>query len=149
MKQNITIEDLKSRSDSQKTTIRSMWLPALYDRVVATVCVDAENDIYEDLVFVVGEVILNNGTQIVLKRLRLLEEMVVDEGELLNDTSEFSEDESFDINDPGDYFLKENCLPLLNIGQLISFLRNTREGQSGFSIGIPPLNDRLEQGFTV
>lgn len=151
MKQHLTIEDLKSLSDSQKLTINSWWLPAKYDRVVASVCKDAENDIYEDLEFVVGEIILSHGTQITLRRLRLLDE-IVEENDETPENKLSSENEELEINfdDPGDYFLRQDCLPLLSIGQLISFLRNTKSGQNGFSIGIPPANDRFsEKGFTL
>ncbi len=151
MKQYLTSEDLKTLSDSQKQTLNAMWLPAKYDRVVASVCRDAENDVYEDFEFVVGEIILNQGTSITLRRLRLLDDLMFDNNEDSFDP-ECSEDESFDrmMDDPGDYFLKEDCLPLLGIGQLISFLRSTKAGQDGFSLGIPPASDRFyDQSFTL
>ncbi len=151
MKQYLTVEDLKTLSDSQTQTLNSMWLPAKYDRVVASVCRDAENDVYEDFEFVVGEIILKHGTSITLRRLRLLDDLMVEDIEDSFDP-ESSEDESFDMmmDDPGDYFLKEDCLPLLSIGQLISFLRSTKAGQDGFSLGIPPTSDRFyDQSFTL
>ncbi|HBR03241.1 MAG TPA: hypothetical protein DD738_11575 [Ruminiclostridium sp.] len=151
MKQYITVEDLKSLSDSQKQTLNSLWLPAKYDRAVASVCKDVEKDIYEDLEFVVGDIALSHGTSIILRRLRLADEMVKEDHEMPPENDSTAEDEAFDMDfdDPGDYFMKEDCLPLFNIGQLISFLRNTKAGQNGFSIGIPPVNDRFEQNFTL
>ena len=150
MKQNITIEDLNSLTFSQKQTLKSLWLPAKYDRAIASVCKDAENDIYEDLEFVVGEVVLSHGTTITLKRLRLPDDFVVDE-ELPVHDEESTEEDCYDCAfDPGDYFLKENCLPLLNIGQLITFIRTTKAGQDGFSLIIPPTNGfESEQGFVI
>lgn len=151
MKQNISIEDLNSLNPSQKQTLNSFWLPARYDRVVASVCKDVENDIYENLDFVVGEIILSESGTITLRRLRLQEEMVIDEENSLDDETEFDE-EAYDMAefDAGDYFLKENCLPLLNIGQLIHYIRCTKAGQDGFSLDIPPVNDvLLEQDFII
>lgn len=150
MKQNTTIEDLNSLTFSQKQTLNSFWLPAKYDRVIASVCKDAENDIYESLEFVVGEVILSHGTTITLKRLRLPDELAVDE-DLPVDDQESTEEVFYDYAfDPGDYFLKENCLPLLSIGQLITFIRSTKSGQDGFSLIIPPINGfESEQGYAI
>lgn len=152
MKQHITVEELKTLSDSQKQTLNARWLPGKYDRVVASVCKDVENDVYEDVEFIIGEIILNNGTRITLRRLRLLDDIIVEDNELPIDDESPSDDENYDmtLNDPGDYFMKEDCLPLLSVGQLISFIRNTKAGQNGFSLGIPPINDRLfDQCFTL
>lgn len=157
MKQHITVDDLKTLTDEQKKTLNSLWLPAVYDRVAAYVCIDAENDVYEYFEFVVGEIILGHGTNITLRRLRLMDEMIIGD----EDSDEFPQDDASDdalddafmdgtVNDTGEYFSKADCLPLLSIGQLITFLRNTKAGQNGFSIGIPPLNDKIfEQGFTL
>lgn len=150
MKMNLTIEDLKSLTFSQKQTLNSFWLPEKYDRAVASVCKDAENDIYEDLEFVVGEVILSERANITLKRLRMPDDLAVDK-ELPVDEEESLEDDFFDYSfDPGDYFLKENCLPLFSIGQMINCLRNTKAGQDGFNLDIPPMSGfEAEQGFSI
>ena len=139
MKLNLTIEDLESLTFSQKQSLNSLWLPAVYDRAVASVCKDAENDIYENLEFVVGEVLVSERGTITLKRLRKPEELAVDE-ELPVNEEESPEEVFYNYEfDPGDYFLKENCLPLFNIGQLIDCLRKTKAGQGGFSLDIPPI----------
>lgn len=151
MKQNLTVEDLNSLTFSQKQTLNSMWIPAKYDLAVASVCKDVENDIYEYLEFVVGEVILPRGTTLTLKRLRNPEDFAaVDENQDL-DNEELSEEIFYDSAfDPGDYFQKDNCLPLLNIGQLIEMIRRTKSGQDGFSLMIPPTSGfELEQGFSI
>jgi hypothetical protein len=161
MKQYITVDDLNTLSENQKQALNSMWLPEKYDHVAAKVCVDAENDIYEDFEFVVGGISIHRGSDIILRRLRLLDEIAEDNNTATHDEiteedetslNEASEEEEFniDISDPGDYFMKENCLPLLNIGQLISFLRRTKAGQNGFSIGIPAVDEHFdEQSFTL
>ena len=150
MKLNLTVKDLESLTFSQKQTLNSLWLPAVYDRAIASVCKDVENDVYENLEFVVGEVILSEKGSITLKRLRIPDDFVVDE-EFSADGQDSSEDVVYDYTfDPGDYFLKENCLPLLNIGQLINCLRNTKAGQDGFSLDIPPVSGiGAEQGFCI
>lgn len=150
MKQNITVEDLNSLTFSQKQTLNSFWLPEKYDRAVASVCTDVENDVYENLEFVVGEIFLSHGTTITLKRLRMTDEIVI-EGEPPMDGQKSSEEVFNDyLFDPGDYFLKENCMPLLSIGQLINLIRNTKSGHDGFNLDVPPMNDfEAEQGYCI
>lgn len=150
MKLNLTVKDLESLTFSQKQSLNSLWLPAVYDRAVASVCKDAENDIYENLEFVVGEVILSEKGTFTLKRLRKPEELTIDEETPVNE-EESSEEVLYDFEfDPGDYFLKENCLPLFNIGQLIDCLRKTKAGQGGFSLDIPPMSGAgAEKGFKI
>lgn len=148
MKLNLTVEDLNSLTFSQKQALNSLWVPAKYDRAVASVCTDAENDVYEYLEFVVGDIIVTPGsTRITLERLKKPEEFVVaDEEPLPEEDEELSageiempEEEFPEIPfETSDYFLKDECLPLLNIGQLIELLRNTRAGHDGFTIEIPP-----------
>jgi len=150
MKLNLTVKDLESLTFSQKQSLNSLWLPAVYDRAVASVCKDAENDIYENPEFVVGEVILSEKGTFTLKRLRKPEELTIDEETPVNE-EESSEEVFYDFEfDPGDYFLKENCLPLFNIGQLIDCLRKTKAGQGGFSLDIPPMSGAgAEKGFKI
>ncbi|MCX7774415.1 MAG: hypothetical protein N2376_15055 [Clostridia bacterium] len=147
MKQHISIEDLKTLTDEQSHALCDNWLPAKYDLVAAKVCKDAENDVYDDIEFAVGEVILGRGTAITLRRLRLIEENVAEEeGETLDD------EEAFDlpVADDWDYFNKEDCLPLLNIGQLIGMIQQTKAGQGGFKIVIPPSSEVLfDQEYTL
>lgn len=152
MKQNLTVEDLNSLTFSQKQTLNSMWIPAKYDLAVASVCKDAENDVYEYLEFVVGDVILTPGsTRIILERLKKVEELAVADEEPSAEAEEVPEEEFFDdFFDPGDLFQKDNCLPLLNIGQLIEMIRRTKSGQDGFSLVIPPTSGfESERGFSI
>lgn len=150
MKQHITGDDLKTLSENQRQTLNSLWLPAQYDLVVASICKDAENDIFEDFEFVVGEVILSHGTSITLRSLKFSEDNISDNEELSEEDKEIELTEYETTLETGEFFSKEECLPLFNIGQLISFLRHQKPGQNGFSIGIPPLNDRFyDQYFTL
>ncbi len=150
MKQYLTVEDLNSLTFSQKQTLNTIWLPAVYDRAVASVCKDVENDVYENLEFVVGEVILSKRATITLKRLRMLEDLAVAE-KLSEDEQESEGEDFYDFEfDPGDYFVKENCLPLMGVGQLIECIRNSKAGQDGFSLGIPPTSGfEAEQGYSI
>jgi len=152
MKQNLTIEDLNSLTFSQKQTLNSLWLPAKYDRAVASVCTDAENDVYEYLEFVVGDVIVTPGsTRITLERLKKADELVITDEEPSIEAEEAAVEEFFDdFFDPGDLFQKENCLPLLNIGQLIEMLRNSKAGHDGFTLTIPPVSGiEAYQGYAI
>jgi hypothetical protein len=152
MKQNLTVEDLNSLTFSQKQTLNSMWIPAKYDLAVASVCKDAENDLYEDLEFVVGDIILTPGsTTLTLERLRLPGDFsFVDEEQTVEDEDSSEEVYYDNAIDPGDYFHKEDCLPLLNIGQLIEMIRRTKSGHDGFSLVIPQTNGfESEEGFII
>lgn len=151
MKLNLTIEDLNSLTFSQKQTLNSMWIPARYDLAVASVCKDAENDVYEYMEFVVGDVIVTPGsTTLTLERLRKPEDFVVVDEEQAPEKEESSDEVFYDSEfDPGDYFHKDNCLPLLNIGQLIEMIRRMKSGQDGFSLVIPPNGYETEEGFTI
>ena len=135
MKLNLTVKDLESLTFSQKQTLNSLWLPAVYDRAVASVCKDVENDIYENLEFVVGEVILSEKGSITLKRLRIPDDFEADEE--FSDGQDSSEDVVYDYVSSGIYFLRR-IVCHYNIGQLINCLRNKRQGKDGFSLDIPP-----------
>jgi hypothetical protein len=48
------------------------------------------------------------------------------------------EELTFEYSEPDQYFSKEDCLPVLNIGQMIEMLSRVKYGQDGFSIFLPP-----------
>lgn len=58
MKLNITAKDLSVLSDSQKLRLREIWMPKVNQLACASICVDVETEEYEDVTFVIGEVLL-------------------------------------------------------------------------------------------
>ncbi|MCX7747617.1 MAG: hypothetical protein N2645_12135 [Clostridia bacterium] len=59
MKQHISLDDLRELSDSQKQRLLDLWLPAKYDVALANICIDVSNDEYDEVVFILGKVVVN------------------------------------------------------------------------------------------
>lgn len=143
MKRYITKEDLAQLTESQKVSLRELWLPEKYDRAIAYICKNAETEEYDEIDFVVGNILLHR-THITLIDIRhpmnekgeseeddSNQSGVADEEEMIPDEKEFdlsnddSEEMDFDDEDfEFEYerpttFSKEDCLPLLGIPQMI------------------------------
>ncbi|NLG88618.1 MAG: hypothetical protein GX494_05280 [Clostridiaceae bacterium] len=144
MKQHITPEDLLQLNSSQVLNLRDMWIPEPNTVAMARICKDVINDEYDTIVFVIGEVIVQeNSTRLILKSMNSAGNVDVvqeDIEELPEDAGDENEDEEFpcEYTEPDQYFSKDDCLPILNIGQLIEMLGRVKYGQDGFSIIIPP-----------
>lgn len=150
MKKHITREDISQLTTEQRQHLRELWLPEKYDLSVAYICKNAETEEFDEIDFVVGNVILAN-TRIILNDLRAISDNESDDADSDNilskdntskaqeDTSISSEvtfdeeDEDFEEDDEANYdfelfyqrpttFVKEDCLPLLSIGQMIEIL---------------------------
>jgi hypothetical protein len=152
MKKCLSPNELLELSEMQKNTLRTLWLPNKYDLAVEIVWKDVENDICDAVVVMVldarATVTHSQYCEVVLKVFYLgsppqyecLDSIADDEE---NDRDQEVYDESTETNgeeieacipeaqseaaDPdatsGDHFLnKENCLPLLNIGQMLEIL---------------------------
>lgn len=153
MKRNITKKDIESLSESQKVSLRELWLPEKYDVAVAYICTNAETEEYDEIEFVVGSVILNRN-DITLVDIRHPDNKTDDtdkaEEGLLDDvvesnSSEESEDEfDFDgeFNDEDFEFAyerptvfdKKDCLPLLSITQMIEIFERRNYKDANFYI---------------
>ena len=115
MKQRLSIADVESLSASQQTSLRRVWAPQRYDIAVSRVCVNVETDEYKWLEFAVGDIEVRGNGELVLKDLRLTDGYVkIMEGESI-DAEEFS------LQEPTS-FTKQDSLPLLSIGQMITML---------------------------
>lgn len=151
MKRNITKEDLATLSDSQKVSLRELWLPEKYDLAVAYICKNAETEEYDEIEFVVGNLLLhhNHITLIDIRRPKdekdedvdgesslkssvfnndanesdLDEEEEENEDEIEEELDEDFSDEDFEFAyEQPTTFSKEDCLPLLSITQMIEIL---------------------------
>jgi len=150
LKKHITKDDVSQLTQEQKQHLRQLWLPEKYDLSLAYVCKNAETEELDEIEFVVGKITLIN-TRVILSDLRSINDNESDESEPESSLSDsnvknfqednFGEDEttleayddSFEENDEEDYdfeslyqrpttFVKEDCLPLLSIGQMIEIL---------------------------
>lgn len=157
MKEYISPQDLKSLTVAQKELFRSLWKPEINQLAVASICTNVETDEYEDIEFVIGQILINDSGQFprfMLRRLRLMDHQPEEEENQAPD--DYIEDEFFDDPDeedgedfdvlyiePEEFFNLEDCLPLLSIGQLTEYIRRSRFGQRGFKLIIPPVESKL------
>ncbi|MBP7175242.1 MAG: hypothetical protein KBA53_03345 [Thermoclostridium sp.] len=135
MKQFITPDQLLALNATQKSNLMDLWLPQVNTLAMARICKDVIHDEYDNIVFVIGEVLVTEGrNNLVLRRYRLLDESFFDENkELFENEGDFE----LEYSEPEQYFNKEDCMPLPGIGQMIEWLSHLRYGQDGFSISIP------------
>lgn len=160
MKQHIAPEDLFALSESQKLNLRDMWMPEVNTIACASICRDVINEEFETIVFMIGQIIINEGSRNLILRKMSLPEDIAFEDELSEQDIEENRTESSDENDdnefeleyaePDQYFSREDCLPLLSIGCMIEILNGLKYGQDGFTITIPPLRKLLgDKGYAV
>ena len=164
MKQYITREDLDTLTIDQMEKLRYLWIPKVYDLVSTKYCIDAENDLYENIEFVVGKVEVEDDEVYTFRHVRshclvnLLDicslSSFSDIGEDDNDEEEDeSEEEKEEISPEEDYesdtdesldeaakpirpfiFALEECLPMLTIGDMMEILVRSQKEEDNFSI---------------
>ena len=178
MKQHITSDDLKSLTSSQIDKLRFLWIPKIYDLVCTKVCTDAENDTFESIEFIVGNVNVEDKEKytfrhvyshclVSLQDIRSMSDSTgtemdtdnMDEREILTELkhkTDSDEEEQPDEDDEeqseSDFetdsdelsdeiipsrpyvFGLEECLPLLNIGNMIEILINGGKDYDSFNI---------------
>lgn len=124
MKTRVSVKDVLALDESQRRSLRLLWTPQPFDIVVALICRDVENDVYEPVVFAVGEISVSGHGTI----LGNLAHDAMAAIELPDGFDEFDDDDSgsFEVQQrtpfAGGSFPKEECLPLLDIGQMMSIL---------------------------
>lgn len=126
MKTRVSIDDVLGLDESQRRSLRLLWTPQLCDIAVALVCRDVENDVYEPVVFAVGEISVTPHS-IILGNLASNALLAIAPPDLLEDEDAAvpADDDDFDETPllfAGGSFPKEECLPLLDIGQMLSIL---------------------------
>ncbi len=147
MKQHITIEDLMGLTTDQRDNLNNLWLPQKYDLAAGVLCKNAETNEFDIFEFVVGAVQLTehrSGYHMTLWNLahiasRLAEQEAAEEEEEMeaDDAEEGEEDFDFDFEYcRPDSYSKEDCLPLLNMGQMIALLKKCGYGNGNFYLDI-------------
>lgn len=135
MKQYVTPDQLLALNSTQKANLMDLWLPEVNSLAMARICKDVINDEYDNIIFVIGEVLVTEGrNSLVLRRYKLLDDSLPDEDKELIENEEELE---MQYSEPEQYFNSVDCLPLLGIGQLIELLGRVRYGQDGYDISIP------------
>ena len=176
MKLMITQKQLDELSSEQKQNLCDLWIPNVYDAAVATVCVDAAEEKYGQIAFVIGGITILKNYNLLLYDLKYLPDQKIrmlqddnsenidsdneiieneenaeinvneeeDEDNIEEDFS-FDEDFSFEFQRP-ESFSKHECLPLLNIGQMLDILSRKNFGQCNFSLSVAIDEDYIEIG---
>lgn len=120
MIQRITKSDLAQLSKSQRQNLQKLWTPERYDIAVGYVCTNVETDEYMEIEFSIGEIVVRPNGYMTLSDLRAIDSYQHPDP----DTDRaVGEGESLDYEDPIK-FNKDDCLPLLSIGQLIDMLQS-------------------------
>ncbi len=171
MKLRITLKDLSELTPEQKQNLCDLWIPHIYDTAVASVCVDAAEDRYEQIVYTIGGIRLLKHPDMLLYDLKFKPDKVLGSGEEDTDqdsiteagadtqnTSEaentdlademdfdFDEDFSFEFQRPESY-TKKDCLPLLDIGQMIDILERKNFGNYDFYLSAATHEHSIEMG---
>ncbi len=146
MKQHITVENLMELNEYQRDRLNSLWNPVRYDLAAGFLCKDAENNEYDIFPFVIGYVNIRetrSGYSMTLMNLEALRSWRVQEEEAQEETGEetgaeeeFSEEDFVFEYERPDIYNKEDCLPLLNIGQMIDILSKCAYGKGNFYINL-------------
>ncbi len=153
MKQHITLEQLNELSEYQKERLNSIWIPNKYDLAVASICKDAMNDEYAQIEFVIGDIevyeLTSSKLLITLWNIKSLRDNIA-EDEIEASEDEMSEQEWYkeddDENNSDDEYSyecfnpvsygKQDCLPLLNVGQMLKILQQFNYGDGRFYVDI-------------
>lgn len=114
MKQRISLSDIENLTFQQQESLRRVWIPERYDIAVSKVCVNAETDEYRWIEFAVGDITVLEGDMV-------LGDLRITDGFTKITQSETAEAEDFYMEEPAS-FRKNESLPLLTIGQMISML---------------------------
>jgi len=142
MKQHITVENLMELNEYQRDRLNSLWNPGRYDLAVGFLCKDAENNEYDIFPFVIGHMSIietRSGYSMTLMNLEALRGWRAQEEEAQEETGaeeEFSEEDFIYEYERPDIYNKEDCLPLLNIGQMIEILNKCAYGKGSFYINL-------------
>lgn len=144
MKQHITMENLTELSEYQKDRLNDLWIPRRYDLAAGFLCKNAETNEYDIFEFVVGHVNIGetrSGYYMTLMNLEAIRGWGTNEAEPQEETEaekETDEEEAYDEEEflfeyeRPDIYSKGDCMPLLNIGQMLEILNKCEYGKGNF-----------------
>ncbi len=160
MKKCLSPEDFRELSETQKSALRDLWLPCKYDLAFEIVWRDVENDIHDIAIILVLDAKVHSTLRNCEVILKVYYPNGIPEYGGLEASSEEDDSNGWDIStENGDdfteqpengfmenemspdeknerseehYINKENCLPLLNIGQMIDILKE-HQGEPNIS----------------
>lgn len=141
MKQHITIENLMELNEYQRDRLNDLWTPQRYDLAAGFLCKDAENNEYDIFEFVIGHVNIGearSGYHMTLMNLEAIRgwgsQADASEAEEDIDMEEYNEEDFVFEYERPDIYSKTDCLPLLNIGQMLEILNKCGYGNGSFYV---------------
>jgi hypothetical protein len=146
-------------ADYKRDRLNELWMPQKYDLAAGFLCKDAENNEYDIFEFVVGHVnvrkTISPGYNMTLMNLEALRSWQVQEDtqeetvEEEADIEEFDEDDfTFEYERP-DMYNKGDCLPMLNIGQMLEILNKCKYGKGDFYVNYREETDSYSVGKNI
>ncbi len=156
MKQHITVENLMELTEYQRDRLNDLWIPQKYDLAAGFLCKDAENNEYDIFEFVIGHVNIGgqrSGYYMTMINLEALKSLGTQEDaaepEEEADIEEYSEEDfTFQYERP-DIYGKEDCMPLLNIGQMLEILNKCGYGNGNFYVNFQKETDGYGVGRNI
>lgn len=156
MKQHITVENLMELNEYQRDRLNDLWTPEKYDLAAGFLCKDAENNEFDIFEFVVGHVNIRetrSGYYITLMNLEALRVWgnQADAGETEEevDMEEYNEEDFIFEYERPDMYGKGDCLPLLNIGQMLEILQKCDYGKGSFYVNLGKDTNGCDVGRAV
>lgn len=168
MKLRITQKDLKELSLEQKQNLCDLWIPHVYDAAIANVCVDVAEERFAQITFIIGGIKLLKHHDMLLYDMKFMPDNMTlikeeenysdniasdridgidNEEELEDEEIDFSLDDDFNVEfQRPDSFLKDECLPLLDIGQMIDILERKNYGEGDFYLSASMGDYAIEMG---
>ena len=148
MKLRIGAEEVLQLTPEQRRNLTEMWIPEKYDLALAFACRDIATGEYDAFEIVVGGIALH-GTSVYISDMSA--PTVYTNGCAETDTEEypeedFSEDEMESNYERPSVFNKQDCVPLLNIGQMIALLERNNFGKYDFFVSVCTLENYCELG---
>jgi len=142
MKQHITVENLMELTEYQRDRLNDLWTPQRYDLAAGFLIKDAENNEYDIFEFVIGHLKIGetrSGYYMTLMNLEALRGWAnqgdaEEEEEEEVDTEEYNEEDFIFEYERPDVYSKGDCMPLLNIGQMLEILNKCGYGKGDFYI---------------
>ena len=139
MKQHITIENLMELTEYQRDRLNDLWIPQQYDLAAGFLCKDAESNESDIFEFVIGHVNIGetrSSYYMTLMNLEALRSWGIreDTAEEEVDMEEYNEEDFIFEYERPDIYSKGDCMPLLNIGQLLEILNKCEYGKGKFYI---------------
>ncbi|HOJ77777.1 MAG TPA: hypothetical protein PLZ08_05835, partial [Bacillota bacterium] len=142
MRKYVPVEAIINLSETQKGALRDLWQPEQYDRIIIPICQDVERDLYSYEIYVIKDIVINainqdkrfntfrvpvhgyDYYQMFFEVAPVTDPAISEEFAQLDDDTieDYDNDNTDDDVDSEIFFNKEECLPFLDISQLMAMI---------------------------